>query len=84
VIRAERLDPDHPAAVTAINFVRWELSICQSGLVEANTPTTLPAMRDGTQIGNLPVPVEIVVCNAITDICPDLMPQRQDHCKDAQ
>jgi hypothetical protein len=30
------------------------------------------------------VPVEIVVCNAITDICPDLMPQRQDHRKDGQ
>jgi len=30
------------------------------------------------------MPVEIVVCNAITDICPDLMSQRQDHCKDGQ
>jgi hypothetical protein len=30
------------------------------------------------------VPVEIVVCDDITDICPDLMSQRQDHCKDGQ
>ena len=39
-IRSEGLDPDDPAIVTAIDFVRWELSMLSS--VNRSPSTTNP------------------------------------------
>lgn len=33
-LRAEGLDPDDPAVVTAINFVRWELEMLGGGCTD--------------------------------------------------
>jgi hypothetical protein len=39
-IRADGLDPDDPEVVTAIDFVRWELSVL--GSVNRSPPKTKP------------------------------------------
>jgi hypothetical protein len=36
-IRSEGLDPHDPAVVTAIDLVRWDLSMCQTGFATTDT-----------------------------------------------